>query len=282
MKNHARISLFASANRPNLFLSFLDSLIGTTIELEVVFSGPVWSYDIIQAGVTNHKTCELKNNHIQFKYIATKNIKPAQCYEIARRHCTGELIHWTADDCEYTKDFLALAYDYWKNQNNRKLVLSLQTKENYGYSVLTDMKVHSFFGEHPETPLMAPLGLMSREYLEELGGYDCRYISGQTENDIVMRVYADGGRCEIFGDNKNYIEIDHVNKHSKTKTMKDHYARPFAKAYFHDRKILQGSWGETPKTVSLKRNDKFEPFVNDEHNSLYYKSQSFNLEDIWE
>lgn len=267
-----RISLFASAVRPKLFPAFLNSLMETTIPLEVVFAGNIWQDQIRKDGTTPHLLNVLKNNHITFRYVPTKNIKPAQCYEIARRYCTGELIHWTADDCEYTKDFLSYAYDYWRFLDDKKVVLSLQTEENYGTHVLTDMKQHSFFGYDPKTPLMAPLGLMSREYLEELGGYDRRYVCGQAENDIVMRVYADGGDCMIYGDKDNYIEIDHIKKHGP-----NHHGRPFAKGYATDRKVLESSWTSDNKVV-MKRTDSFHPF---EDKDILSKSQSNNL-DIWE
>lgn len=267
-----KISLFASAVRQNLFQAFLDSLKNTTVQLEVVFAGNCYLDITHKPGTVIHPNPdETANSNVIFKYVVTNNIKPAQCYEIARRHCTGELIHWTADDCEYSEDFLARAYDYWRSQNNRKLILSLQTQENYGHVYHTDMNLHRFFGGKSSTPLMAPLGLMHREYLEELGGYDRRYICGQSENDIVMRIIQDGGKCEIFGDKENFIEIDHIKKHGDR-----HYDRPFAKGYTIDRNVLEASWTSKMKIVDV-RNDEVEPF---ESKDIFTKSQSNNLE-LW-
>lgn len=252
-----KISLFASSIRPHLWEALFKSMEGTSIDVEVVFAGNVIdNWDI----------------YPQLKYIKTENIKPSQCYEVARRACTGELIHWTADDCEYKNDILGKAYRYWREQENNKLILSLQTKENYVNMVMTDMTMHSFFGNRRSTPLMAPLALMNRQYLEDLGGYDRRYICGQAENDVVMRAYADGGSCEIFGDDETCIEIDHITKHGGS-----HQGRTFAKGYPIDRKVLEDSWVKDRK-VTLIRNDKFEPFENKD---LLAKSQSNNLE-IWE
>ena len=82
---------------------------------------------------------------------------------------------WIADDCEFPNDVIGKAYKYWKEQQNEKLILSIQTKES-GYGLpegqLFDMNLHRFFGGRRTTPLMAPLGLMSRKYLDELGGID--------------------------------------------------------------------------------------------------------------
>ncbi len=251
-----KISLFASSVRSNLWRNFFDSLEGISVDVEVVFAGPL---DVV--------------GKEGFKYIKTGNIKPAQCYEIARRHCTGELIHWTCDDAEYKGDILGKAYRYWKEQKNGKLILSLQTEENYGKMTLTDMNVHRFHGWDRKTPLMAPLNLMDRKYLEYLGGYDRRYICGQAENDIVMRAYITKGTCEIFGDENTYIEIDHIAKHGD-----DHHGRPFAKGYKSDRAVLESSWKKDMHGVYRLRSDVFEPFEDED---ILTKSQSNNLP-IWD
>jgi hypothetical protein len=127
---------------------------------------------------------------------------------------------------------------------------------------------------------MAPLGLMSREYLDELGGVDRRYICGQYENDWVMRVYADGGEVIIFGDKDNYINIPHQEKSKLIKESTDfatYQQRPFAKGYVSDRVVLEKSWSRD-KIVTLERYDEFEPFEDED---ILIKSQSKNLEGMW-
>lgn len=247
------VSLFASAIRPKFFETFLDSLKFSTVWLEVIFAG----------NCTEEEVEPFVKKYNFFKYIHTANIKPCQAYEVARRACRGELIHWTADDCVYSPDFIGKAYYHWKEQNNEKLILSLQTKEN---GMFCDMKLHSFYGFQFQTPRMAPLGLMSRTYLEELGGYDRRYICGQGENDICMRAYADGGKVEIFGDKQNLITIDHYARHG--------IKRPFAEGFQKDRQILETSWADGQGHCLTQRTDKFEPF---EDKDILTKSQSNNL-----
>ena len=80
-----QVSLFASAVRPAIWPALFNSLEGTSVEYEVVFAGNVQPHEdkfpIVQ--ISN------KNWHSKLLWIRTGNIKPAQCYEISRRHCTG-------------------------------------------------------------------------------------------------------------------------------------------------------------------------------------------------
>lgn len=287
-----KVSLFASAVRPNLWKSCINSLIGK--------NGPGVTYEVVFVGnvLPDYNTNIFYPN---FRHILTSNIKPAQCYEIARRHCTGEVVVWIADDAELPNNVIGKAYAYWKSQNNPKLILSLQTKESgYGQKdgKLFPMKEHTFYSLMPNTPLMAPICMMSRTWLDELGGLDRRYVCGQYENDIVMRAYQYGGSVEIFGDENCYVDIDHLRKSIEIGESTDEESfreRPFAKGYSIDRQVLENSWtifdekdafrrleaGERPfslRTVSPVQLDQFEPY---EDKDLLTKSQSNNLPDRW-
>src|SRR3990167_715945 len=287
-----KVSLISSAIRPKIWELFFKSLEGTNVEYEIIFVGNI----IMPDGTLEYQL----QFPLNFKYITTANIKPAQCYEIARRNAIGETIVWVADDCEFPNDVIGKAYNYWKSQNNEKLIFSIQTKES-GYNLpegkLFNMNMHRFFGDSPAepyNPLMAPLGMMSREYLEKFGGFDRRYICGQYENDVILRAYADGGNVEIFGDNETYIDIDHLGKSflaGESTNEKDFLNRPFAKGYSQDRMVLEKSWStfnarklinilNTGKNqifsneirdVSKMRLDKFEPY---EETDILLKSQS--------
>lgn len=283
------MSLFASAVRPKLWPALFKSLENTSVSYEVVFAGN----SVFDPGLVLGWP---------LKYVFTKNLKPSVCYEISRRQCQGEVIIWIADDCEFVGDIIGKAYRHWKSQNNENLILSLQTKES-GYGCkdgkLYPMKEHTFYSLVPDSPLMAPLGLMSRQFANDLGGYDRRYISGQAENDLVMRAYQYGATVEIFGDETAYVDIDHLGKSiaigesTDEETFRD---RPFAKGYFEDRLILEKSWttfdetkafkrldsGERPYTlrdVSPVQIDKFEPYSDP---ISLTKSEGNNLPERWE
>lgn len=267
------VSIFASAVRPKLWKSCFDSFEGTSCDFEIVFSG-----------FNTEEEIEPFKEYPFFKYIHTGRIKPAQNYQVSLNHCTKETVVWFCDDAECPNDVIGKAYNYWKSQNNEKLILSIQTKES-GYNLpegkLFNMDNHRFFGYKKDSPLMAPLGMMSRLYLEKLGGIDRRYICGQYENSTVMQAYADGGKVEIFGDKDCYIDIDHLGKSyliGESKTQNEFLKRPFAKGYASDRKVLENSWARGDLAVMIRR-DKFEPF---EDKDLYTKSQSNNLPELWE
>lgn len=264
-----KVSLIASAVRDKLFKYFVSSLEEINIPIEIIFAGNV------KDGQKKLHDVEKTNKNITCIYIETENIKPAQCYEIARRAAEGETIIWVADDCEFKGNVVEKAYKYWKEKNNEKLILSIQTKES-GYNLpegrLFDMNVHRFFGGRSSTPLMCPLALISRKFLNDLGGFDRRYICGQYENDVVMNAYSAGCQVEIFGDNNCYIDIDHYGKSveiGESKNESDFLNRPFASGYHHDRKILENSWTENGRILD-KRKDEFEPYGS----NLLKESQS--------
>lgn len=214
-----KISLFASSVRCWLWNEFMRNLSTNAIEYEVVFAGDLNEY----------QTRPFLKKYPSLKYIHTGKIKPSQCYEAARRACTGELVFWVCDDAEFSPNLLDNVYKFWHNQNYLETIVSVKTNEDSKNNNLDD---HRFFGGNVNTPLMAPLGVMNRMYLDNLGGIDQRYISGQYENDIVMRVLENGGKVVKYEEGCVYIE--HIIKHGK--------GTKFWTSYEEDRKVLENSW----------------------------------------
>lgn len=225
-----KFSICASAFRPAQWEETYNSLKDNKLEWELIYAGP------------NPPNFTLPDNFI---YIQT-NVKPAQCYEIAFRRATGELIHWTADDTTYPPYALDEVYNFYKSFNNNKLVVAFRTIEDN--RDITE--VHRLRGRDLSAPRMAPFGVMNREFFKELGGYDRRFICGQSENDVVMRVYEAGGKLEI---SKIPVYVNHQKSHHSSGTV-------FRAGYFvEDRKVLEGSWIKEG-IIQSKRLDKFEPF----------------------
>lgn len=227
-----KISLVASSIRPHLWNDMYQSLLSNNISWEVVMVGP------------NPGTPPPN-----FKYIQS-HVKPAQCYEIGFRNATGELISWTADDATYSPGALDQAYEHWKALNNRKAMIAFRTVED-GRDI-TD--VHRLRGRDNSAPRMAPFGLINREFFNELGGYDRRFMCGQSENDIVMRVYEAGGMLEVS--NTASALVHHEKAHFSGTVFRQEY-------YHHDRRVLENSWICNGQILT-KRSDPVEPFDNKE------------------
>lgn len=214
------ISMCASAIRVKDWIRFLESLKGNKIPYEVIFSGP-------------NKPDFHTSKYPEFKYIYS-NVKPAQAYQIAMNNASGEIVGWTADDASYNNNNLAnldILYAFYKKLNDPKIVIAQRPIED-GRDIWYR---HHFFGDWSKTPIMAPLGFISREMFNKIGGYDRNFISAQAENDIVMRMFELGGRVEICMD--SYVYIDHRGSHEQ-----DTNASMVRKYYVADRQVLENLW----------------------------------------
>lgn|SRR3990167_3102432 len=263
-----KVSLFASAIRARLFKGCLKSLKSTKIPYEVVFCGHNTREEVADAlgsseyDYDDHETFFHK---LKFKYIHSGKIKPAQCYEIARRACRGETLSWIADDVEFTENCIDLAYNYWKTLKNYKVALSIQTVED-GYKY--NMNDHSFVGFDRSTALMAPVVLLSKRIMDEIGGFDRRFVAGQYENNAIMQVCEAGGSVVIFRHGE--CHIDHEKKH-----MNDH---KFRAGFTKDRQVLESIWGKRGELLYTGKSLAHEPFIDKD---ILTKSQSNNLP-MWE
>lgn len=243
-----KISIIASAIRTNLWEAFSKSLVNNKVEYEIIFAGP--------------KVPD--REYPRLIHISTGNIKPAQCIYIASLYATGELVHWSADDCEYPDGILDDVYNLYKSIDDTKTILACETIEN---SKVCPVDSFILYDADPKSPIMAPLGFMNLDYMRDLGGIaDKRYTGGQYENDLLMRAYADGARLFTYTDKR--IELDHQNKHINK-------CSAFSDGYKHGRKILETSW---PMHNYRTRQDFFEPFEN--RDDLLTVSQSYK--EIWD
>lgn len=240
-----QISLCAAAARPKYWDRFYASLSKNTVSYEVIFVGP------------NPPMHSMPDN---FKYIKS-NVKPAQAYEIAIRNATGDLIGPTADDADYNHpqancpnalDIIWNVYEFSQREfNDKKTILSQRSIEDYGIenqSITWDK--HRFFFGDLNSPLMAPLGFMNREFYHQLGGYDKNFICGQHVNDMVMRVTEAGGRVKRVP--QSVVYMHHQECHGK------HYI--FSTGLEHDRQFLERCWVVDKNIVGYKRLRSVEPF----------------------
>ena len=220
-----KISLVASAIRPQVWQSFFNSLKGNKYPIEVVFVGDV-------------KPTFSLPDFVKYIYSTTK---PSQCYEIGFRNATGELVGWTADDAIYNyqqPNNLDILYDFYKKFGKREIVVGQRPIEDQ-----RDVyKNHRFFGKQEHTPYMLPFGFMDRKLFHELGGYDIDFIAGQAENDMVMRVFELSNTfCSLeYLCLNSFVWVDHTHIHNWDHTIK----KGFRHHYPMDRERLENCWVE--------------------------------------
>jgi len=233
-----KVSICASANRIKWWPRFLDSLRQNKIAYEVVFAGDVKpDFDMSQ--------------YPEFRYIHA-TVKPAQAYEIAFRAARGELVHWSADDADYNArelerhlgvqcpNSIDLAYQHYKEceakYGDKKTIIAMRPIEDGG----DVYDFHHFFGGWHHTPVMAPFGLLNRNwFISTLGGYDRNFVSGQSENDVVMRGIEDGGRVELCLDCFLYVHHRQVHPRNAVTGKEEN---KFRKHYGTDREYLERCW----------------------------------------
>jgi len=232
-----QVSLVASANRPLVqgnfsnWVRFYNSLLGNRIKWEVIFVGDTPA----------PYTFAPRN----FTWIKA-TVKPAQCYEIGFRAAKGELIHWTADDADYhhptrnCPNAIGIAYEHWKKMeamygNKKDSVVAMRPIEDGG----DVWSFHHYFGGWEHTPVMAPFGLVHREKFAELGGYDSRFVSGQSENDVVMRFLEIGGHVEVCME--AFLYVHHRQVHPRTPDGRKE-VNLFREWYNTDRMVLENLW----------------------------------------
>lgn len=218
-----RIGIVASAHRPQNWMDLYKSIGDNDIEFELVFVGP------------NHPDYELPRN---FRFIRT-DVKPTQCFEIAVRNTTADLVMHIADDCEFnTPQPLDRLYELYKSCNSDKLIVSSR--------MMTNGKDQSHFAHRfcadDGTIIVFPVcGLMSKKFYRDHGGIDKNFIAVMWDLDIAMRVYALGGRV-VMSD--VYINED-KGKSAGSDLCNEYWG--------HDRTLLENLWITNGKFL-LKEN----------------------------
>ena len=222
------ISLFMSAARPKWWKRMYKSLVGNKCKWEIIAVGP------------HEPKFELPWN---FKYYYCP-YKPTQCYQAAASRCQGELIGWTADDAVYDSQSLDLIWDRYRNAYRpRKYIFTQSTIEN-GKNVTEE---HYFFRFCKDTPQMAPMAFIKKSWFDYLGGYDRNFVSGQAENDIVCRAFADCQGVEPHGiihipESKVYLNHEEVHGGFINKIKYRMGKNSFRTGYYSDRRYLEECW----------------------------------------
>ena len=201
-----------AACRPQWWMRMYDSLKGNKCNWEIVACGQ------------NPPKFRLPKN---FKYIYSP-FKPCQAYQTAALQCSGEFIGWGTDDSSFNSDSLDKICD--AIDVSKKIIYAQQSIED-GKDTRND---HFFFWGCPDTPRMAPLAFLKKEWFFSLGAYDRNFICGQSENDVVLRALQDGGEVRLISESKVYIHHKQVHRFI--------WNYPFRSGYNTDRRYLEECW----------------------------------------
>jgi hypothetical protein len=229
MNSNPKISIFASANRPQNWLDLYESVGENYVEFEIVFVGPVEPNFLLPDNL----------------HFIKSLVKPAQCAEIAFRNTRGDLVMNIADDCFFvTKNPLDNLYECYKNHGNDELIVSCRYVLN-GQD--QSDKAHRFCVDSVNSPLVPLGGLMSSKLFRDLGGIDRNFIAVMWDLDIAMRVHALKGTV-ILSD----VYLDEEKSRGAGSTLCSDW-------WNHDRLLLESLWTNS-REVHLERAKPVETF----------------------
>jgi len=237
----SKISLFATAARPQNWEMFYETIGENEVPWEVVFVGP------------NPPDYELPDNFVYVK----SNVKPAQCAEIAIRHASGDLIMWVCDDMRFTTDHpLDEMYRVYNEADDELTVVSTILND------ADDPNWNHFYAGDTTSPEVAICGMMSKRVWLDVGGVDRRFVALTWDLDVTLGVISRGGKV-VYSD--VHVDMDYVLPDDPTSqgTILHNEQR------WWDRQFLDGVWTENGK-VRTERAGPHEPF---DDKDLLTKSQ---------
>ena len=233
--NNPTLSIVAAAHRIKYWPEYYESVCQNDISFEIIFVSD------------NHPKFKMPPN---FRYIYS-TVKPTQCVEIALREAKGEIIHWGTDDVSYSPHAFDIGYDFYKSKNNYKAMICFDIWETGFHKPDHFIFKNTTIECPPNTVRVIPYGLMSKKLIDEVGRCDTAFITGNWENDLVLRGYEAGGTVYVC---ENVIAHSDSRKHDGENNYK---------IYHHfESMILQDLWAENG-LLTLKRKRPLKPFRNE-------------------
>lgn len=213
-----KVSIFLAGIRPQNWTHLFNSVRSSTIrDFELIFVGP-------QAPVDNI----LDNPNV--KFISDFG-SSSRCYHLGLLASSYEYVTWAADDGYFLNNLsIDKAFDHLKSMGpSHKNVVSFK----YFEGNLDDYRRTDIFwrmGQHaairakyvPENYYLLMNGLMHKDYLIEMGGWDCSFEShGIATCDLAVRVQNDG--ASVYMLDEPFMHVSHL-----TGTTGDHAPVHFA------------------------------------------------------
>jgi len=228
----SKISICSPAKNPHLWERLYASALGSSIPFEVIFVGP------------NPPLFKLPPN---MRFIHS-NVKPSQCYEIAVRESTGDLLIHMADDCEFiTPQALDILYDVFTSKNDYRAVISCRFMLNGVDQSHFAHKLKIGPTWFPDSVIMPCFPIMSRRFYEELGGIDQQFLAVCFDMDLAMRIYEAGScltLCGVYGSETKPIGCT---------TFED-------RVWLHDRELFDSLWSLPGAKIQMVRTRPLDPF----------------------
>lgn len=200
----SQISIFLAGIRPQNWTNLYNSVRNSTSkEFELIFVGPYDPVDNI-----------LDNKNVQ--YIKDHG-SSSRCYQLGLLASKYEYVTWAADDGHFLSNLaIDKAFDVLKGMgDSHKNIVSFKYFEG-GYDDSRKTDIFWRMGSHepirakfiPPQYYLLMNGLMYKDYLLGIGGWDCQFEShGIATCDLAVRVQNDGAKIHML--NEPFMHVSH-------------------------------------------------------------------------
>ncbi|MHA2279435.1 MAG: hypothetical protein ACXAC5_00890 [Promethearchaeota archaeon] len=202
-----KLSIFLAGIRTNNWMDLYNSIPQVTSirDYELVFVGPQDLPDDM---------CNIDN----VRYIKDYGC-PSRCYQLGVLHSKGEYVVWAADDGSFSPG-LAIDKAFDSIPKDRKGVVSLKyfegpatpkaSKQNSDewWVVRRHKSLNKKCRFAPANYYIVMNALIRRDYMMEIGGFDCRFEHiGIGAVDLAIRLQNDGAKV-VLGE--KFMDIGHM------------------------------------------------------------------------
>lgn len=195
------------------------------ISVELIIVSPMDLYEKLPANV---------------KYIKTSNIKPSQCYEILLKEFQGDFLMIVGDDFVIhgsLEDLYKEHNDKCYHEGHEKLIIIPWFKFGKSYHSAPYAR-----GVKNAPDLTSTLGaFINRKLIEEIGGFDRRFMGIYMDIDWIMRFYQYGGNV-FRTSNESLVVQEDRSKNSKGDRLSGKRDPNGNKLKNFDRKTVNSFW----------------------------------------
>ena len=185
-----QVSLYGSCIHTEVWLEHFKQFESNKVSYEIVLSGP------------NKPDFELPSN-MSFIHVYPDR-GPGPACQAAANHCKGETMYLTSDDCIYSPNFLDSMYMKYKEINDYKHTpfprwcgANGTKAANTHAELIPENDITDSFWEIRTVPgrtdLQFGFPLRSRQFFDELGGFDRRFTIAPYDADMLLRGFMVGG-----------------------------------------------------------------------------------------